>query len=497
MSIFIDDLGFYDTQVYNENSPTPHIGELAHAEGMILLRHYTYKYCSPTRRAFLSGRFPVHMTGMQAPVCSNWLPLDYTLLSQKLKSHPSTTWKNHFVGKGHLGYQTMDHLPINRGFDSHVGYLAGAEEYVHGDNYYGQPGHDCPGNPASCFKDFWQDDVPAPPKVIEDVFYSTNFYTTRAIEHIQNTTTSESLWIHLTYQGVHAPYVEPPEWEQIPDGTGFWDQTFGSMLQVVDNGIHNVTETLRATGRWQDAFILISSDNGGVGPGNNFPLRGLKATPWEGGTRVMAFITGGFLPSNLRGTKTNAFLSIADWYPTFCALAQVGDCSDKVERGGKIVDIDGINQVPRLLGDSDPLIHEYLPTTEEGIIWKEQYKLLVNAQRTHWFDKNDTHFDDNRTAWPCRNTPNNMHVHADDCAVCTVSQPCLFDLVADESERINIAAKYPEIVSDLAAKLQLYNVPQANASIDHEILARDYNCVTDIRPWWGNFSGPCCKRKSP
>jgi hypothetical protein len=29
--------------------------------------------------------------------------------------------------------------------DSHVGYLAGAEEYVNGFNYFGQPGHDCPG----------------------------------------------------------------------------------------------------------------------------------------------------------------------------------------------------------------------------------------------------------------------------------------------------------------------------------------------------------------
>jgi hypothetical protein len=39
------------------------------------------------------------MTGMQAPICTNWLPLDYSLLSHKLKSHGTTIWKNHFVGK--------------------------------------------------------------------------------------------------------------------------------------------------------------------------------------------------------------------------------------------------------------------------------------------------------------------------------------------------------------------------------------------------------------
>jgi hypothetical protein len=29
--------------------------------------------------------------------------------------------------QGHLGYETMDHLPINRGFASHVGYLEGSQ----------------------------------------------------------------------------------------------------------------------------------------------------------------------------------------------------------------------------------------------------------------------------------------------------------------------------------------------------------------------------------
>jgi len=58
-------------------------------------------------------------------LCSNFLPLAFTILPQKLAS---AGYHNHFVGKGHLGYQTMDHLPINRGFLSHVGYLEGGEQ---------------------------------------------------------------------------------------------------------------------------------------------------------------------------------------------------------------------------------------------------------------------------------------------------------------------------------------------------------------------------------
>ena len=35
--------------------------------------------------AVLSGRFPVHITGTQAPVCSNYLPLQFSILPKKLK----------------------------------------------------------------------------------------------------------------------------------------------------------------------------------------------------------------------------------------------------------------------------------------------------------------------------------------------------------------------------------------------------------------------------
>merc|ERR1719265_1661785 len=103
----IDDLGYYDTQVYNPQSYSPTIGQLAKEEGLILERHYVYMYCSPTRRSFTTGRFPTSINGNQAHPCSNFVPANFTWLSQKLKQ---ADYMNHFIGKGHLGYTTTDHL---------------------------------------------------------------------------------------------------------------------------------------------------------------------------------------------------------------------------------------------------------------------------------------------------------------------------------------------------------------------------------------------------
>ena len=87
------------------------------------------QYCSPTRRSFLTGRFPVNINPDQSGMCDNLSPLEFTWLPEKLKA---AGYQSHFVGKGHLGYTTSDHLPINRGFDSHVGYLEADEQYYHG-----------------------------------------------------------------------------------------------------------------------------------------------------------------------------------------------------------------------------------------------------------------------------------------------------------------------------------------------------------------------------
>ena len=74
-----------ETELSGPQSKTPNLDALAHA-GVRLKRTYAYRYCSPSRGSFLSGRLPFHAheanPGITVHGCLN---LNYTLLPAKLK----------------------------------------------------------------------------------------------------------------------------------------------------------------------------------------------------------------------------------------------------------------------------------------------------------------------------------------------------------------------------------------------------------------------------
>lgn len=68
--------------------------------------------------------------------------------------------------------------------------------------------------------------------------------------------------------------------------------------------------------------------------GNNFPLRGNKATLWEGGTRAAAFVHGEMLAGV--GGRSRELIHVTDWLPTLYRAAG-GDPR-------KLKGLDGIDQ---------------------------------------------------------------------------------------------------------------------------------------------------------
>jgi arylsulfatase A-like enzyme len=67
--------------------------------------------------------------------------------------------------------------------------------------------------------------------------------------------------------------------------------------------------------------MIFTTDNGGIpgGGGYNWPLRGHKATLWEGGMRGAGFVHGEMIAKKKRICKD--LIHVTDWYPTLTSLA--------------------------------------------------------------------------------------------------------------------------------------------------------------------------------
>lgn len=72
---------------------------------------------------------------------------------------------------------------------------------------------------------------------------------------------------------------------------------------------------------WDSTLLIVSTDNGGIPSrgGYNWPLRGHKASLWEGGVRGVGFVHGKMLQKT--GIKCKELFHVTDWYPTLLYLA--------------------------------------------------------------------------------------------------------------------------------------------------------------------------------
>eukprot|EP00488_Nonionellina_sp_1-RS-2012_P002903 TRINITY_DN5860_c0_g1_i1.p1 TRINITY_DN5860_c0_g1~~TRINITY_DN5860_c0_g1_i1.p1 ORF type:complete len:193 (+),score=51.11 TRINITY_DN5860_c0_g1_i1:313-891(+) len=127
-----------------------------------------------------------------------------------------------------------------------------------------------------------------------------------------------------------------------------------NMIQVADRAIGDMVHALKANGIWNNTIIMITSDNGPDTVGNNVPLRGIKASPFEGGNRVIGFINGGYIDRySLNGTINNKMYHVVDLYET-------------IINGMAGIDIDFSNQSLDSLNVWDSIVYENVssPRTE-------------------------------------------------------------------------------------------------------------------------------------
>ncbi|KAK9300129.1 hypothetical protein QLX08_007059 [Tetragonisca angustula] len=97
----------------------------------------------------------------------------------------------------------------------------------------------------------------------------------------------------------------------------------------------------------ENSIVVFMSDNGapteGIlsNQGSNYPLRGIKNSPWEGGTRGVAAIWSPLIKKSKRVSNQMMFMS--DWLPTLLSAAGV----NRKQLGN----IDGFDLWPALVSD--------------------------------------------------------------------------------------------------------------------------------------------------
>lgn len=399
--LFADDMGYGDLSSYGHPSiETPNIDRLAD-QGTRFTSFVTGSWCVPSRAQLLLGRYMprVDFGGATGANGKGGLPDSELTLAEALKTAGYATG---MAGKWHLGHAEDRFLPPNQGFDSWLG-LPYSNDYR---------------------KPWVQTDVPLGmyrgTEMIEHPLKQDSLtvrYTEEATSYIEEHSGGEQpFFFYLAYNMPHLPIHTTEEFRG-QSNAGL----YGDVVETVDWSVGQVLAALEEQGVADDTIVFFASDNGpwlnlpdrmlqqGNEPwhaGSPGPLRGAKATSYEGGARVPAMIRW---PGHVEsGVDTDALVASPDIYRTLLSAAGAEEPD---------VPLDGHDLMPFLRGETETSPRE----------------------RYHYFLGDLEAMRDGR--WKLRVAGDSTQ---------------LFDLRTDPDERFNRADDRPELVEEMRAQMEAF-----------------------------------------
>ena len=401
-----DDQGWGDTS-YNGHPVmrTPVLDEMART-GIRFDRFYSgAPVCSPTRGSCLTGRHPYRYgiffanadSGADAPSKYALPDREYTI-AELLKPYGYTS--GHF-GKWHLGdfAGPKKSAPTDNGFDEFFSTTRKVPT-VNPDGYWTKDGRVA--------------------GVIEGD--DSRILMDRALRFIESAVVAGKpfcavIWFHAP----HEPVVATEAHRRPYTGHAEKEQHFYGAIAAVDEQMGRLRDTLKRLGVRDNTMLWYASDNGPEGdrkeaasPGSPGPFRGRKRSLFEGGIRVPGLLEW---PGRFRKARViSTAASTSDYVPTILGLVN-----------GKLPvtdGMDGIDLMPILEGKrlkrDVPIAFETMGNTRGSpkLAWvEERWKLLTDLDG---------------------------------------GEEMLFDLANDASERVNLAAKYPQECSRMRARLEAW-----------------------------------------
>ena len=251
----------------NKEIPTPNIDSIA-ANGVRFTQGYVSgPYCSPTRAGLMTGRYQTRFGHEFNSSASKKLGL--SLKEKTIADHlKGAGYATCAIGKWHLGAGD-DHKPMKRGFDEYFGTL-GNTPYFH---------------PTQFVDSRISSDVM---KIDDPNFYTTDAYGDRAAEWIGKQ--NGPYFLYLPFNAQHAPLeATKDKLAKFAHIQNEKRRTFAAMMSSMDDAVGKVLAKIREKKQEENTIIFFFTDNGGPTGNNtsiNTPLRGVKATTWEGGVRI-------------------------------------------------------------------------------------------------------------------------------------------------------------------------------------------------------------------
>lgn len=422
----VDDMGWQDTSLpfwnqktnLNDRYRTPNMERLA-SQGMKFTQAYANPLCSPTRVSLLTG-----MNATRHRV-TNWTLLkdkspdkvhplleipewNVNGLSPIPDSHAGNTFyaktlpmflkeagyisihigKGHFAAKGTLGED-----PINLGFDVNVaGHAAGApQSYYARDNF----GTDDPE-----YGKVWV--VPGLEKYHGTDLNLTEALTLEAILAMECAFIAQKpFFLYMSHYAIHGPWMKDERYyhNYEHEGLNEFDAVYASMVEGMDKSLGDIMDNLKELVIEDNTILVFMSDNGAPQEATpNYPLRGHKLDPYEGGIRVPMIVEW---PGVVK-PKTTAItpVIIEDVFPLFLEMAGIANDS---QLGGKI---DGKTSVPLLKGKVDDTAKKrqfvwyfphYFSNEPYSIIREGDWKLIYhyNGSLVELYNINEDIYEEN------------------------------------------------------------------------------------------------------
>lgn len=250
--ITVDNLGWIGR--HSDLSPAiPFLTKLSD-RGIRVAHYYTQEASTPSRSAFLTGRYPINtgsQYGLAEPNIEWALSPHEILLPEILKKSGYGTY---MVGRWHLGHWTSEYLPTARGFDDFVGPLTDRRNHPELEKFHDLTYADdvcyAPYNTSNMYKHpilFSRDKAI---NVIKRHDYSSPMFLTVSME-----VEYEDAFISDVYKN-HLP---PHTYNKIMTSIeGRERQQYALSLALVDDAVERIFTAIKAVSQMSNTYIIVT-----------------------------------------------------------------------------------------------------------------------------------------------------------------------------------------------------------------------------------------------